>query len=385
MTTAAPAADTTLPYQQSLAHGRLGIALLDIERARRGTGTWADVHHNVSGIGPLIDGPQAGLFLGAPAMAFVLHCAADGTDRYAAALHHLDATVAALAQERVTAAHARIDAGRLGEFSEYDLFRGLTGIGALLLRRQPHGSETKAVLDYLVRLTEPLTVQGDEVVGWWVGHTPTLRKTGLPGGHANSGLAHGIAGPLALLALALRAGITVDGHEAAIRRICRWLDSIRTHDHKGVHWPRWVTERGPASTPSFFDGPSWCYGTPGLARAQQLAAIVTADGDRKRMAERALLHCLADSDRLGLLDNRGLCHGFGGILRTVQRVAEDADTPALFSAPTRLVARRFLSADAPTESGFLEGAAGVALAFQDADPADAVAPQGQWDACLLLT
>jgi hypothetical protein len=385
MTVAVPTADTTLPYRQSLAHGRLGIALLDIERARRGTGTWAEVHHNVSGIGPLIDGPEAGLFLGAPAMAFVLHCAAEESDRYATALQYLDTTVAAHARQRVADAHARIDAGRLADFSEYDLFRGLTGIGALLLRRRPHGPETKAVLDYLVRLTEPLGVHGGNVVGWWVGHTPTLRKADLPCGHANSGLAHGIAGPLALLALAMRAGVTVDGQEAAIRRICRWLDSIRRYDHKGVHWPRWVTEHGPAATPSFFDGPSWCYGTPGLARAQQLAAVVTGDADRKRMAERALLHCVADTDRLGLLDNRGLCHGLGGVLRTVQRVAEDAERPAQFTASASLIARRFLSAEAPTESGFLEGAAGAALAFQDADPADATAPRGQWDACLLLT
>jgi hypothetical protein len=36
-----------------------------------------------------------------------------------------------------------------------------------------------------------------------------------------------IAGPLALLALAMRRGITVPGQDEAIDRICAWLDAWR--------------------------------------------------------------------------------------------------------------------------------------------------------------
>lgn len=382
MTAAPPAVDASMSYRQSLAHGPLGTTLLRIEQARRGTATWDEVHRSLSGIAPLIDGPDASLYLGAPAMAFVLHLAADGTGRYAGALQALDGIVTAHAQLRIAAAHARINARQPTTFAEYDLFRGLTGIGSLLLRRQPRGTEMKAVLEYLVRLTEPVTVNGGTKPGWWVGHAPTYQKAAMPGGHANAGMAHGITGPLALLALAMRAGITVDGQDGAIRRICRWLDEIRQHDNSGVRWPRWINERGPA--PALPATPSWCYGTPGLARAQQLAAIVTEDGDRKRMAERALLQCITDPNQLDRIGDRGLCHGYGGILRTVQRVAEDADTPSAFNARTGLLTGRFLTAGAPEEKGFLEGRAGAALAFQDADSNGAAAPQGHWDTCLLL-
>ncbi|WP_062641207.1 lanthionine synthetase C family protein [Streptomyces maremycinicus] len=380
MTTALLTTDTST--HQSLAHGPLGIALLHVERARRGTGDWSEVHRALAGIGPLIDGRDANLFLGAPAMALVLHLAADGTDRYAGALHTLDGVVAAHARQRLTTAHARIDAGRHATFAEYDLFRGLTGIGALLLRRQPHGAELKGVLEYLVRLTEPVTHQpGETLPGWWVGHAPASDKTATPGGHANAGLAHGIGGPLALLSLALRAGVTVDGHEVAIRRICRWLDQIRQSDYRGTRWPRWISHRGPA--PAQPATPSWCYGTPGLARAQQLASIALEDGDRKRMAERALLHCLSDPAQLDKVADRGLCHGFGGLLRTVQRVAQEAEAPAIFGDRIRLITSRVLTADAPEETGFLTGKAGASLAFQDAE--SGTTPQGQWDGCLLLT
>jgi hypothetical protein len=382
--TAAPSAvDTSLSVRQSLAHGPLGAALLPIERARRGTGTWEEVHRSLSDTGPLIAGPDANLYLGAPAMAFVLHLAADGTSRYAGALQTLDGIVAAHTRHRLAEAHARIDAGRPTQFAEYDLFRGLTGIGALLLRRRPRSAETKAVLEYLVRLTEPISAGGKPVPGWWVGHAPANNKAAMPGGHANAGMAHGITGPLALLALAMRAGVTVGGQEAAIRRICRWLDEIRQHDHHGVRWPRWINEHGPAS--ALPAAPSWCYGTPGLARAQQLAAIVTDDSDRKRMAERALLYCITDPTQLDRIDSRGLCHGFGGVLRTAPRVAEDAETPAAFTARIGLLAGRFLTATAAGGTGLLEGKTGAVLAFQDTEPDGVHAPEGQWDACLLLT
>ncbi|WP_051951567.1 lanthionine synthetase C family protein [Actinacidiphila yeochonensis] len=374
---------TSLSFRQSLAHGPLGTALPAIEQARRGTGTWEKVHQSLSGLGPLIDGPAANLYLGAPATAFVLHLAADGTSRYSSALRALDTIVAAHTRRRLDAAHARINAGRQTEFAEYDLFRGLTGIGAGLLLRQPHSPELKGVLEYLVRLTEPLPAGGELSPGWWVGHAPTSHTAATPGGHANAGMAHGIAGPLALLALTMRAGITVDGHEAAIHRVCRWLDRIRQHDHRGVHWPRWVSEDGPA--PALPAAPSWCYGTPGLARAQQLAGIVTEDADRTRMAERALLHCLLDPAQLDQIAGRGLCHGFAGIMRTAQRVAQDSASPAPLVSQLQLLRDRLLTADVPEEDGFLEGVAGAALAFQDADSESDYAAQGQWDACLLLT
>ncbi|WP_371106029.1 MULTISPECIES: lanthionine synthetase LanC family protein [Streptomyces] len=39
------------------------------------------------------------------------------------------------------------------------------------------------------------------------------------------GLAHGIAGPLALLSLCWTRGLRVPGHDTAVRRIARWLMS----------------------------------------------------------------------------------------------------------------------------------------------------------------
>ncbi|WP_435271179.1 lanthionine synthetase C family protein [Streptomyces sp. 1222.5] len=379
MTTAPP--HTNPATRQSLAHGPLGTALLDIERAHAGLIPFEAAHRKLALAGPLIDGDDANLFLGAPAMAYVLHMAAADSNRYAGALHTLDDVVAAHTRTRLAAAHARIDKGRHTAFAEYDLFRGLTGIGALLLRRQPDAQELRRVLEYLVRLTEPMHGADSELLpGWWVGHAPANNQAATPGGHANAGLAHGITGPLALLALAKRHGVVVDGHELGMYRILRWLDDIRQSDHHGTRWPRWVSKTGPAPTHS--TAPSWCYGTPGIARAQQLAALALGDDDRKRAAERALLNCLADSRHLDSLTSRGLCHGVGGLIRTVQRVAQDAETAGPFNDWLLSTTARFLAAPAPEQPDFLEGTAGATLAFMAAEP-NAVSAT-DWDACLLL-
>jgi hypothetical protein len=377
--------DTNTVTRQSLAHGPLGTALLDIERAHRGLTGLHAAHRKLAVSGPLIDGDQANLFLGAPAMAYVLHMAAAGSDRYGGALHTLDEVVAAHTRRRLAAANARIDQRRHATFAEYDLFRGLTGIGALLLRRKPASQELRRVLEYLVRLTEPVAgADGQPRPGWWVGHAPASNQAATPGGHANVGLAHGITGPLALLALAKRRGVTVNGHAEAMQRMLRWLDRIRQSDHRGTRWPRWVSKAGPA--PTHVAAPSWCYGTPGIVRAQQLAAIVLGDDDRKRMVERALLYCLADARQLDLLTGRGLCHGVGGLIRTVQRVAGDADQPHALKAFNDWLQRapdRFLAAEPPQQSGFIDGTAGASLAFQIAEPD--TFPATDWDACLLLS
>ncbi|MFF4642871.1 hypothetical protein [Streptomyces sp. NPDC001389] len=54
--------------------------------------------------------------------------------------------------------------------------------------------------------------------GWWCAHDPHRFYT--PGGHGNFGMAHGIAGPLALLAQAPKRGVAVDGQREAIASPC---------------------------------------------------------------------------------------------------------------------------------------------------------------------
>jgi hypothetical protein len=358
---------------QSLSGGAAGIALLHIERARARLESWTGVRPWLARIvhDEISVGANACLYYGAPALAFVLHGAA-GQPGLVAALERLDEGVHHVVRDRLERAHRRMDARRLPELREFDLISGLTGLG-VCLRRRGHLDLLRHVLTYLVRLTEPVNA----LPGWWsVGGHGRPRTPEPPGGHANHGMAHGIVGPLALLALSYREGVLVADHARAITRICHWLDEWRQSSRRGVWWPETVAlsdlERG-ATDQTGPTRPSWCYGTTGIARAQQLAALVLNDPVRRLDAENAFLHCLSDPSQHGLLGDRCLCHGTAGLLATARRISQDAESPI----PIALIREIHESAPPPKPDGLLIGTAGVSLAVHPV--------HSDWDACLLLT
>ncbi|GLI00938.1 hypothetical protein Pa4123_62140 [Phytohabitans aurantiacus] len=294
-------------------------------------------------------------------------------------------------RRRLQHAHARIDRGQLPALAEFDAIRGLTGLGAHLLRSDPHGDLLRAVLNYLVRLTEPITDRGESVPGWWTRQAPSGRHSeSFPGGHGNNGMAHGVGGPLALLALAMVNGVKVAGQTKAIKRICAWLDRWRQGGKTRPWWPYWLTLTQLSTRTHALSGPSrpsWCYGTAGLARAQQLAALATGDTSQQRMAEHALLSAMTDPRQLAATTDLSLCHGYAGLMHILRCADADAITPQ-FAACVPWLLNSVLSgtterlAASGGDVGLLEGAAGIALALH-ALRTDAPPPSG-WDAFLLI-
>jgi hypothetical protein len=346
---------------QSLAEGAAGIALLHLE-----TGTWvaayAALEQAVADGVSIADG--ASLYYGAPALAYVL-AKADQP-----ALARAKATAAAgtmtVTRRRLEAAHRRIDQRRRPHYAEFDLIRGLTGLGVALRRVGEH-DQLRDVLTYLVRLTEPI----DGLPGWWCPHGPHREQPAPSGGHGNHGMAHGVTGPLAFLALTHLDGVRVDGHTEAIVRILHWLDAWQCHTSDGAAWwPQTLTladlDRGEPAQPGPLR-PSWCYGTPGIARA-------LGDTTRQTSAEAAFAACVNDPAQTRRLTDRGLCHGTAGLLAAGRRIAADARTPIPLPPLLHLHTRTTPAIDEP--AGFLDGSAGADLA-----------PTGtttSWDACLLL-
>jgi hypothetical protein len=373
-----------------LASGALGIALLHVERARTGRAPWTTAHAwlRYAAAEPVDDGPGSHLHYGAPALAMVLHHAADHDPRhYGRALDALDTRIAPTTTARVEHAHRRIDTGQTPALTEFDAIRGLTGLGAYWHRREPDGPALRAVLSYLVRLTEALP---DGRPGWWTHLAPDGRRSPqFPDGHANNGLAHGIAGPLALLALTHRHGIQVPGHAAAIRRILAWFDQHQHGDDHDRWWPYWTT---PSTDRATRPGrPSWCYGTTGIARAQQLAGLALADTTRTQAAEDTLHATLTAPELAKQLDDPGLCHGTAGALLIARRAASDTQTHPAQTHPlgaALLTLQQQIKNDplttAATHPGatpdLLGGAAGIALALEDRTPTGP-----GWDTCLFTS
>ncbi|KPM54765.1 lanthionine synthetase [Frankia sp. CcI49] len=395
-TAASLATRLTIPAQselgqtvQSLADGAAGIALLHAERAHASAERWEPVQTWLTAAtsGHVSVAMDSSLYAGAPAVAFALHTAAGQSRRYTTARTALDQAVATIAHRRVDAANARIDRGEPGRFTEYDVISGLTGIGAHLLAHTPGDDALGRILAYLVRLTTPLNLGGEELPGWWCSHDPSQGNAPeFAGGHANLGMAHGAAGPLALLALAARAGIHVDGQTDAISRLSAFYDRWRQDSPAGPFWPQWITRANQHSAAPAQPGPgrpSWCYGTPGIARALQLAGLATGDTTRQNSAEQALAACIADSTQLAHLTDAGLCHGWAGLYQTVTRAAADATTDTLSRHLPTLAA--FLLLSAPSTSGraagLLEGDTGIALVLHSVATGT---PATGWDRCLLI-
>jgi hypothetical protein len=374
-------------WPQALADGAAGIALLHIERARSGLGSPDTVHAWLSAATarPVTAATNAGLFFGAPALAFVSHAAAE-TGRYRNATASLNEASTAVTRARLAAARKRAGEGTRPAIREYDLVRGLAGLGACHLRTQPGHQVTRDVLSYLVRLTRPASASS-EFPPWWTSDSPSGESApGYPQGHGNFGVSHGISAVLALLSIATIREIRAPGMDEAITRICAWTDQWVQHTGGSPWWPGFITAaqaRTGTIDPVLRPRPSWCYGIAGTARAQQLAALATGDRHRQQTAELAMMTVLLDSSQTDRLPGTGLCHGTAGLLQSACRMAADAASPQLASAIPALARRLTAQLSDPAPGPWLmDGAAGAALALHTAGTG--TQPASGWDAFLLL-
>ncbi|MFJ6381390.1 lanthionine synthetase C family protein [Kitasatospora sp. NPDC092039] len=428
-------AEQTPPWAPlGLAEGHPGVALLFAELADSIGGLRAAGHAHLRAAAAGLAGPQpTGLFAGPASLAHAARLARHRPGDYASLLDSLDAWIADRLRSLLTVERQRLDAGRAGvRLSAFDVISGTAGLGRyLLLTPDRHRPLLEDTLTHLVRLTRPVDVNGIALPGWWA---PTIPGAGPQDsvGHANLGLAHGISGPLALLALAWRSGVRVAGHPQAVHTI---VDHLLEWQHADGSWPQVVghdallagpggggsSEGASGAAGSTGDGageggPSgggaggngrrmiaWCYGTPGVARALQLAGLALDRADWRRRAEDALSSVLGDP--ADALPDTSLCHGRAGVLHIATLMARDSGDPRLTARLPALLSRVLDAYDpaqpfgfrydrpslpgsvspAPHRAGFLDGAAGIALALtaHRAGPASSGAATA-WDTTLLL-
>ncbi|MEH6376261.1 lanthionine synthetase C family protein [Streptomyces sp. KLMMK] len=353
------------------------------------------------------------LYYGMPAVALAASIAAQEPAHYSGLLSYLDETISSGIRRITIQQRPNFNSKLSGTTpSMYDVISGLSGLGRYALTRgHPMRPAAEAALKYLVSLTEPVMVDGQPVPGWWIAQPPPLsHRNSFTRGYFDLGIAHGIAGPLALLSRATLNGLTVDGQTSAIECITDWLLSWTSTDDHGPYWPTIVSleeEQHQAPRPrNRSRGAAWCYGTPGIARAIQLAGQALA---RPRWQQTALTATQAIFDRADhqeTLYDTGLCHGWAGLLQSLLRIIEDSHDNTL---PTRIseLTQRIIDQYDPAlpygyrhhspdprpsndldDAGYLTGAAGIALALLNA--ADHIAHRPSpphappWDTALLI-
>ncbi|MFJ9885513.1 lanthionine synthetase C family protein [Streptomyces sp. NPDC091287] len=410
-------AELMLPGWQpaSVLLGHPGVSLLHTACARDDEQWSAVAHAHLAAA--VAAAPQAGpSAVGNLVLPALLR--AQDTGGYARLLDRSVGVLAGHTGSRVAALRGRRAEGL--SYLDYDVVAGLTGQGRVLLAAAGRGvgrarDALTGVLALLVELTEPLRVDGVDVPGWWCApdrYVVPQDRAAYPRGDFNTGVAHGICGPLALLSLAHLAGHRVPGIPDAVRRITDWLRGHAYDDGQGgVSWPGRVAfdeETGVAAAGGDTGTrPGWCYGTAGIAGALHLAGTALADGTTSRQAVTALSAALRRPVAELGGDDPGFCHGLAGVLHAGVRLAARTGDEELWRGADRLATALISLYDPESAFGYrqlvrgpagpvrcespalIDGAAGVALALLTYAKTRGQGPTGSsvplWDAVLLTS
>ncbi|UJW29639.1 lanthionine synthetase C family protein [Saccharothrix sp. AJ9571] len=398
--------DATLWSPAGLSDGHPALALLYAELSADDPGLREQVHaHLRAALASTAPPAGGGLFGGIAAVAFAAHAAAEEASGYTGMLTQLDEAVSRECQALTTRDRARIADGLpIGGWSGYDVTSGIAGVGRQLLARYRSTGNPlvlSAVEDVLATLVDiavadDIEVRGQRVPAWW-NHHDTAGITAEDTGHLNFGMAHGVTGPLALLALARQAGVTVARHDEAMLRILALMRKWRLDDESGPFWPYSVTLDGPSPPGRYRE--VWCYGAAGIGRALFLAGTALGDEEWCETAHSALrgafgIAFAGDSP----IQDFGLCHGWAGLLQIASRMSFGTGDRYYAETADELAARleKAYDPEAPfgfrydypgsvrplDRPGFLEGAAGIALALHT--HATGEPPVTGWDAPLLI-
>ena len=283
----------------------------------------------------------------------------------------------------------------------YDLVVGLTGLGVYALQRYPRPVAIECLRRVVERLHE--CAQHDEHgLYWWTPPAEILdqefRKQ-YPSGRADLGVAHGVAGAVALLGCICGAGVEQATARPLLEGAVSWLLAHSVPTEAGPTFPVWVA-------PAFQPSPArcaWCYGDPGIAAALLLAARGVGDAGWEQTA--VALACRAaerPASETGVV-NANFCHGAAGLAHLYNRMYQATGEPKLGRAALHWLERTLgfyrRARDAGgtwvqgnwdpgqrelwtwTGTELVEGAAGVALVLLAA----ATSVEPTWDRMFLVS
>jgi lantibiotic biosynthesis protein len=274
----------------------------------------------------------------------------------------------------------------------FDLISGLVGIGAYALQRVISGTPPRMVELVLARLGE-LAVPLQAGVGWAVPEFNSAAQSDRV--VFDVGIAHGLAGVVALLAGCLEQGIATSASAKLLEPSVRALLAQCLPDSCDSRFPARVVPGRPREATRT----AWCYGDPGVAAALYRAGIATGRTEWVNVAlETALLASRRSFSSSGVT-HPCLCHGSAGLAHIFSRFHQwtgqtefreaalhwyrwtlDARVPATGTGGYR-AERAGADSGALLDSAFLEGSLGIGLVLlaglDSRDPA--------WDRVLLLS
>lgn len=320
-----------------------------------------------------------GLYHGTSGVVFALSLLAEQDQRYG---DHCQTVLAQLLKQ--IAAWNWQEQPLLSGQHNFELIGGASGIlRVLLLHAQEANVQSviERLLTYLVWVSERSQR--------WQHHQDMLgpiAKARYPEGYTDLGLAHGIAGPPAVLSLAQLQGCMVPGMNEAIERWAVWLVHHQLSLPWGRDWPSVLPTQChlPDCPPA---RAAWCYGAPGIARALSLVGRALEEAEIRAIAREALAATLRRPAQQRNIEEPHICHGLAGLLLVCLRFLHDdaqACSPWLQEAVPLLTTHLLTVWNerwAQMEPGFLTGSIGGALTLIAA----LTTQEAAWDRALLLS
>jgi lantibiotic modifying enzyme len=285
--------------------------------------------------------------------------------------------------------------------ASYDLIVGLIGLGVYALQRYPRPVATECLRQVVERLQE-CARRDEHGLYWWTPPAEILDEESrkqYSSGRVDLGVAHGVAGAVALLGGICGAGVEQATVRPLLEGAVSWLLAHSVPTAAGPTFPVWVA-------PAFQPSPArcaWCYGDPGIAAALMLAARGAGDAGWEQTA--VALACRAaerPASETGVV-NANFCHGAAGLAHVYNRMYQATGEPTLGRAALYWLERTLgfyrLAKDAGgswvqgnwdpgrrerwtwTGIELVEGAAGVALVLLAA----ATSVEPTWDRMFLVS
>lgn len=346
------------------------------------------------------------MFSGLTGMAFVLDYASHSGKRYKNFRENLQKKIFELFDILIAEINLCKTVG--ASPMEYDVISGLSGAGRyfLSISENPEAlKRLKVILEYCISLVKPVQIMDETVPGWYIAPENLFTnedRRKYPQGSFNCGLAHGIAGPLALLSLAYEHGICIPKQDKAIGIMADWLIDKKLITNKGIIWPSWVSLEEEIRYQDSSINPeniqyrdAWCYGTAGVCRSLYLAGRAIKQKKYINIAKEGFAAILQRNVEDWNLEGATFCHGYSGLLQMTNRMFIDTGDD-MFAELMRKVTSRILQlADEQNpfifkdfegnnhvnKAGLLDGSAGIALALVSTLE---IAPKFSWDTCFLI-
>ncbi len=213
--------------------------------------------------------------------------------------------------------HALLSQGQWG--GDYDLIRGLVGLGVYALERLPNPVAAETLERIVAHLANSAERRPDGATWWtdprWL---PPEDAANHPHGYYNLGVAHGVPGVIALLGAACAAGLGSKLVRDVLADAVAWVLAQRQSVDGVTLFPLWVEN----DTPPAKSRLAWCYGDAGVAAALFWAGRHVGEPAWEGAAlEIALRAAEQAPEQTGVVD-AGLCHGAAGLGHLFNRLAQ---------------------------------------------------------------